>query len=430
VDWNAWFHSHVYRLHGNFAMSNVQGDSLAILRLQRSSARYFQRPDRDQGSNGLFSNAYDPSATDLRGFGGYLRAAKESGTIRGEAQVNYRSPGFEVNDMAFLTRADYIWTLANLNGYWTKPNKVFRELWVTVGGQRQQNFGGDVNDAQVHLSSSITLPNYWGMGFYAQYRPEVYDERLTRGGATVRRADQRYFDWNIGTDSRKRTVFGFDAFRGTRGDGGSDLGANVSLQYRPRTNIQIFAAPAWSRSEVAAQYVTSFNDPTATAFYGRRTVFAGLTQQTFAMDTRLNVTFSPTLSLEMFAQPFVSSGQYHDFKEFNTPRGLDKTAFGSRLTAQHDAAGRDSAYVLDADGDPATAAFTFGNPDFNFRSLRGSAVLRWEYRPGSTLFFVWQQQRSASEAFGDFALGRDTGAIFREHPDNVFVIKASYHIGR
>ncbi|HET7460527.1 MAG TPA: DUF5916 domain-containing protein [Longimicrobium sp.] len=430
VDWNAYFRSHRYRVQGSFALSNVAGDSMAILRLQRSSARYFQRPDREQGSNGFFSNAFDPSATDLRGFGGYLRAAKEAGTIRGEAQVNVRSPGFEVNDLAFLTRADYIWTLANLNGYWTKPNQVFRELWVTVGGQRQQNFGGDVNDAQVHLSGSMQLPNYWGMGFYAQYRPEVYDERLTRGGATVRRADQRYFDWNIGTDGRKRTVFGFDVFRGTRGDGGGDVGANFSVRYKPSSNIQLSVAPAWSRAEVAAQYVTAFADPSATAFYGRRAVFAGLTQQTFSMDTRLNVTFTPNLSLETFVQPFVSSGEYHDFKEFNAPRGLDKTPFGNRVTAVTDASGREVSYALDADGDPSTAAFTFNNPDFNFRSLRGSAVLRWEYRPGSTLFFVWQQQRAASEGFGDFALGRDAGAIFREHPDNVFVIKASYYIGR
>ncbi|HYH83083.1 MAG TPA: DUF5916 domain-containing protein, partial [Longimicrobium sp.] len=268
------------------------------------------------------------------------------------------------------------------------------------------------------------------MGAYAQYRPEVYDERLTRGGATVRRADQRFFDWNLNTDARRRLSFGVDVFRGTRGDGGDDLGANFTVRYRPASNVQVSVAPAWSRAEVGAQYVTAFDDPAATAFFGRRAVFAGLSQRTLSMDTRLNVTFSPTLSLEMFAQPFVSSGEYHDFKEFDAPRGLGKTAFGDRVTAVQSAAGRDSVYVLDADGDPATAAATFNNPDFNFRSLRGSAVLRWEYRPGSTLFFVWQQQRSASEAFGDFSLGRDAGAVFREHPDNVFVVKASYYLGR
>ncbi|MFL5386252.1 MAG: DUF5916 domain-containing protein, partial [Longimicrobiaceae bacterium] len=91
IDWNAWWKNRTYRLMGNFALSSVAGDSLAILRLQRSSARYFQRPDREQGSNGLFSNAYDPSATGLRGHAGYLRMSKEAGTIRWETQVNYRS---------------------------------------------------------------------------------------------------------------------------------------------------------------------------------------------------------------------------------------------------------------------------------------------------------------------------------------------------
>ena len=74
-------------------------------------------------------------------------------------------------------------------------------------------------------------------------------------------------------------------------------------------------------------------------------------------------------------------------------------------------------------------AFTFDDPDFNFRSLRGSAVVRWEYRPGSALFFVWQQQRDGFEDFGDFRFGRDFGAIFREDVQNIFVVKATYWLG-
>jgi hypothetical protein len=431
VDWNGYWKNRMYRLMGNFALSSVEGDSLAILRLQRSSARYFQRPDRNQGSNAIFSNRYDPSLTSLRGFGGYARLSKEAGILRWETQINYRSPGFEVNDLAFLTRADYIWALANLNGYWTKPTSWYRSLWVTVGGQRQQTFGGEVNDAQVHLSTSATLRNYWGVGTYLQYRPEVYDERLTRGGATVRRAAQSYLSANFNTDSRKPLVLGAGPSYGRRADGGWDFSGYLDVRYRPAPNISLQATPSYTKSIVAAQYVTAFTEPAATAFFGRRAVFAGLEQSTLSMDTRVNVTFTPNLSLEMFAQAFVSSGEYGGFKEFTRPRSIEKTPFGpDRLTAVQGSGGRDSVYVLDADRDPATAAVTFSNPDFNFRSLRGSAVLRWEYRPGSTLFFVWQQQRSAQERFGDFALRRDASAVFREHPDNVFVIKASYWIGR
>ncbi|MDP9279200.1 MAG: hypothetical protein M3P00_07250, partial [Gemmatimonadota bacterium] len=68
--------------------------------------------------------------------------------------------------------------------------------------------------------------------------------------------------------------------------------------------------------------------------------------------------------------------------------------------------------------------------DFNIRNLRGNAVLRWEYRPGSTVFVVWQQQRSDFEGRGDFSAGRDIGAIFRTVPTNVFLVKATYWIGR
>ena len=70
-----------------------------------------------------------------------------------------------------------------------------------------------------------------------------------------------------------------------------------------------------------------------------------------------------------------------------------------------------------------------GNPDFNVHSLRGTAVLRWEYRPGSTVFFVWTQERSGSDAYGDFDFNRDKSALFRDRPVNVFQIKASYWLG-
>jgi hypothetical protein len=432
VDWNVMWKDRAYRLQGNFALSSVAGDSLAILRLQRAPARYFQRPDRQDGSNGIFTSEYDTGLTGLRGYGGYLRMAKETGTLRWETAVNYRSPGFEVNDMALQGRVDYLWLLANVNGYWTKPTKWYRSLWLTVGGQRQQNYGGDVNDAQGHVALSVDLPNYWELFGYAQYRPEVFDERLTRGGATVRRAAQQYTEWSLESDGRKPVVLNGGFSRGWRDDGGSDVNLYAGVRLKPRSNVQLSLSPSFYRGETPTQFVTAFADPSATAFSGRRVVFAGLTQRSLSMDTRLNVTFTPTLSLELFAQPFVSTGEYHDFKEFERPRALDKVAFGpDRLTALRDAeTGRDTLYVLDADGNPTTESVTFGNPDFNFRSLRGNAVLRWEYRPGSTLFFVWQQQRSGSELFGDFAFDRDAGAVFRQHPDNVFVIKASYWIGR
>jgi hypothetical protein len=92
--------------------------------------------------------------------------------------------------------------------------------------------------------------------------------------------------------------------------------------------------------------------------------------------------------------------------------------------------GHVDAYTIDPDGAGPAAAFTVGNPDFNIRSLRGTAVMRWEYRPGSTLFFVWTQERSGADAYGDFDFNRDRAALFRDRPINVFQVKATYWIGR
>jgi hypothetical protein len=431
VDWNLYWSQRKYRLMGNFAVTNVSGDPAAILRLQHSSARYFQRPDREHGGNGLFSNRYDPTLTSLRGYGGYLRVSQESGPLVWEAQTNFRSPGFEANDAAFLPRADYVWMLGNVHRRWTRPTPLYRIAAVTAGAQQQYNFDGDATDRQVHMSGYAELPNYWSGGFYVQHRPEVYDDRATRGGAVVRRAALSYGSVNASTDSRKPLYLGGFAGLGRIADGGRFLESGFDLRYRPAPNVTASIGPSYSLNQQMAQFVTAFADPAADHFFGRRAVFAELRQQTLSMNARVNVTFSPTLSLETFVQPFVSAGEYRDFKEYLQPRTRRMEVFGpDRLTPQHDEAGRVTGYLLDADGDPQTAAVPIGNPDFNVRSLRGNAVLRWEYRPGSTLFFVWQQQRRGSEPFGDFSLGRDAGAIFQQPADNVFVVKATYWLGR
>jgi hypothetical protein len=171
----------------------------------------------------------------------------------------------------------------------------------------------------------------------------------------------------------------------------------------------------------------------APQFAGTRYVFGRLQQKTFSLDTRINTTFTPNLTVELFAQPFLASGRYTSFKEFAEVKSRRMNFFGrdngSTVTANVDR-GTVTGYTVDPDGAGAAAPFTFANPDFNLRSLRGTSVLRWEYRPGSTLFFVWTQQREGFDQFGDFNFSRDRSALFRDRPTNVFQVKATYWIGR
>jgi hypothetical protein len=425
VDWNVYWKDRTYRLMGNVAFSSVSGDSLAIQRLQRSSARYFQRPDREGGSNGLFSDAYDGGATSMRGYGGYLRMAKEGGPWRWEGQVNYRSPGFEVNDVAFLTRADYVWMLANVNRRWTTPNRWFRYLGITAGAQQQFNFDGDLNDRQYHLSIYSDLPNYWGVGTYLQHRPEVWDDRNTRGGVLVRRPASYYAGVNLATDGRKPVVVSTNPGHYWTAEGGYETFANLDVRFKPSSNVTLSVGPTYLHRLSTAQFVDRFDDPSATQFFGQRAVFAALEQTEVGMSTRIAWTFTPTLSLEVYAQPLVSVGDYRSFREYAAPRTWRKHVFDAQQLSRN----ADGGYTLDPDRNAATENFDFGDPDFHIRSLRGNAVVRWEWRPGSTLFFVWQQDRAGSGRAGEFDTWRDAPGAFRERPDNVFVVKASWWLG-
>jgi hypothetical protein len=182
------------------------------------------------------------------------------------------------------------------------------------------------------------------------------------------------------------------------------------------------------------QYVTSVDDPTNVAFYGRRYVLSTIVQKTLSLDTRFAITFSPTSSLELYVQPFVATGAYTDFKEFDAPRLAKKSIYGvdrGTITPVRNARGELVSYTIDPDGAGAAPSFSIDNPDFNVRSLRGNAVYRWEYRPGSTLFFVWTQSREDTAPYlGTFDFNRERSALFATHPDNIFLVKASYWLGR
>jgi hypothetical protein len=155
-------------------------------------------------------------------------------------------------------------------------------------------------------------------------------------------------------------------------------------------------------------------------------VFSDLDQRTIGMDTRLNITFSTNLSLEIYAQPFISSGGYTNFKEFAAPRTEATQSYGADIGTINSAGGT---YTVDPDGAGPAKPFSFGDPNFNFRSLRGNAVLRWEYRPGSTIFFVWTQSRSDVAPSGDLSFSRDVHGLFDAHPDNIFLLKVNYWLG-
>jgi hypothetical protein len=202
------------------------------------------------------------------------------------------------------------------------------------------------------------------------------------------------------------------------------------MALKPASNIFVQLSPSYDWSQSKQQYLRRQADPTAAAFGGNRYVFGYVTTRQASLETRVNWTMRPTVTLQLYAQPFFASGKYSAFNEFAAPRTDEQLFYGTDVgTLTRD--GTTAKYTADPDGPAGPApAFTFDDPNFSSRSLRGTAVLRWEYRPGSTMFFVWTQQRSGSDSFGDFEFRRDANALLGDRPDNVFLVKATYWLGR
>ena len=430
VDGQLWWGDRTYRLMASAAVTNIAGSEEAVLRRQRSSARYFQRPDREHGGNGLFTDRFDPTLTTMRGFGTYTRIAKDAGDWRWESMLNVRSPGFENNDIAFLTRTDFVYMNANVNRQFTTPTKYYRRLDFTAGAQQNYNFDGDLTDRQYHAWAGTQTPFWWWVNGFYLHRPSTFDDRLTRGGPVVRRPAVDFMSIFFETDSRKPVTFWTNLTHGRNDEGARDYGLNFGVNLKPRSNIQLSVSPSYSVGESTAQYVTAVDDPTATDFFGRRYVFADLDQKFLSFNTRLNVTFTPTMTLELFLQPLFSANDYSRFKEFDAPRQVDKSVYGEDVgTIQETQANGRTQFVIDPDGAGPAESFTVADPDFNFRSLRGNAVLRWEYLPGSTLFLVWTQDRSSFDSVGNLDFDRDRTALFEAPADNIFLIKINYWLG-
>ena len=427
IDFEHLWKNRTLALTGMVAASSIGGTKEVIANAQRSSARYYQRPDADYLE-------LDPEKTSLNGYTAALGFNK-SGAHSVSATLKTVNPGYEVNDLGFMGRVDYRNFGISTNYYQDKPTKYFREYSIGGGTNHAWNYGGDRIWTSMFNWIDVTTKNLWYMGVGTEFNPGSEDDRLTRGGPVGKRPTS-YGAYMYGnTDSRKRLSYTWNLNWFPDTEGGYNKGVDAGFTIRPSSNVSLSFSPGLSYYHGTAQFVQRTPDLIATSTFGSRYVFADLYQTTLSATTRMSWTLSPVLSFELYAQPFTSVGRYEDFKEMTKPRSLDYAVYGksgaSTITEQQSPGSSDvESYQVDPDGAGPASSFAIDNPDFRVHSLRGNAVVRWEYRPGSALFFVWQQSRSGFQPYeGDFSPGRDVRDIFGR-PSNVFLVKATYWLAR
>ncbi len=397
-------------------ITRVAGTSAQLADLQAGSVHYFQRPDADY-------LGVDSAANSMTGFGGRFTLNKQKGDWMVNSAFSLFDPDFEVNDVGFGSRSDEINAHAMVGRKWTRPGRVFRSWRLNFATWRTLNLGGNVTSSGYFLTGLFELRNFSTGKWWVAYNPETLNDRRTRGGPLTLNPSGVEADGNIGTDPNRRWVAGL-SLHGShyRQDSDRSWSVGTTLEWKPGARLSIAVEPRFERSRTTAQYVDTFDDGLAAATFGHRYVFADLNQTTLSASLRLNWIFSPKLSLEVYAQPLLSSGHYTGYKELARPRSYAFTPYPSVMPA----ADPDSV-IIDPDGSGGPAeARTLEDPNFSLASLRGNAVLRWEYSPGSTLFLVWTQSRSDTENFGDFRAGHGLGRLARAAGDNIFLVKLSY----
>lgn len=444
IDFEHMWGDREWAIQGFWAGSLVRGDTAAITRIQRSSNHYFQRPDSDF--------EVDSTATSMVGAEWRLSFERRSGEHwTGSVWAAEVTPGFEVNDLGYSTSTERLDGGARVSYREIQPGPIFRSYNFTAF--TYHNWRHDALDdpfssaawGRAHKSGSVnvsgqgTLNNFWGGNISLSYTPETLSDGATRGGPLMVNPSRVGTGLRLNTDRRDPVSLN-GSFNYDWGDGGTALRTSLGMTVRPSDGWEIQLEPSFSDHLNTDQYVTAIDDAGFTPTYGRRYIFGELDRRSFSLNTRLNVTFSPALTLQLFLQPLMEAGHYNAYKQLAQPESFRFDAFSDGTAVDADADGVAEACTggsacelngnryLDFDGDGVPDS-EFDDRDFNVVSLRGNAVLRWEYRPGSTLFLVWQQRRYDRRAFGDFDFDRDRADLVGLQPDNVFIIKMNYWLG-
>jgi hypothetical protein len=404
---------------GWLAGSRVEGDASRMIQAQRSAQRYYQRPDQDYVR-------VDSSATSLSGYGMRFALNKQKGNFYANAAFGVISPGFDINDLGIMFRADVINAHLVLGYKWYESDGFFRKKFLNVATARNFDFGGRRTNEGYFVFTEGQFMNYWGMTFNLFFFPQYVDTRNTRGGPAMLTTNGYGLDLGGYTDQGKDISVDIFISLGRSESGGYRYQVSPGVEFRPTSNLFIRLSPDYTRDITIAQWVGNIGDPAAVNTFGTRHVFGRLDQQELSAVFRMNWTFTPKLSLQVFVQPLISVGRYDQFKELKQPMTYRFNGYGeSGSTIAYDAAA--ARYSVDPDGSGPLNRFTFGNPDFNFKSLRANAILRWEYLPGSTLYFAWTHGHVNTKDAGDFdPFFRDIGNLFRSEPDNVFLVKVAY----
>jgi len=423
LDINHRFMDGKYQVEAAIAFTDVIGTPEALLETQTSSAHYYQRPDASHLS-------VDPSRTNLTGYAHKFAFGKFGGEhwryMIGEQTT---SPGFEPNDIGFNREADnvscFFWAQYREDSpgdYYQRWSVNFNTWQGSSFGDESANYGGNIN-------GNLTLKNYWRVGGGLNIGGPAWHRYALWGGPSLR-MDTNLNSWLwINSDSRKDITANFQGYYGGQVSGSRFYGLNPNMTWRPTNNfsMRLYLSyrvlddnwSTWSDYDV----VIDEQNPDSDGDF----LMSDILQKTLSATLRLDFTLSPTLSVQFYGSPYVTAGNYFNYKlvkDAHADNWDDRYEEYVNGESVYDA--ENDQWLIDSDMD-GTTNYTLGNHDFNYKQFNSNLVVRWEYLPGSTLYLVWTNGLSDYiEGEGEMNFAKDVGNMIKLDAENILMLKLSY----
>lgn len=415
TDWMIRFNKRMYEFKGHFGLSHITGTKEAILAEQTASARYFQRPDSPHIS-------LDSSRTSLTGITASGSFAKVEGNTTYELGFATESPELELNDLGVLQSSDDIVTYASVGYRILTPNDYFNRIGFETGARMDWNYGGLLTRKSIYTEAEYLFPRFQRIGIFWEKTFEAYSDDYTRGGPIMKRPNGYYL--NLSTNSNRGAAillrFTTDYFENDEGSKGYGFFPAISGMLAGKWEFSL--SPRYSYNQENRQYITQIERLDGRT-YGKRYIFSEVNRSTWSIQTRLNYSFTPDLSLEMYIEPFVSDGEFKRFGELAEAKNNVLNYYGTGNTTIALSDNKETFIIQDG-----TERFELDNPDFRVLSFRSNLVIRYEWIAGSTFFLVWQQNRSEYDSYRAQVRPADLMQSIGIPGNHIFAVKISYWI--
>jgi hypothetical protein len=423
INFNHQWKDKTYYIDGNIVFSQVNGDSRAIHELQTSSPHFFQRPDAN------YVNV-DSTRNSIEGFGGTVQAGKSGNSkLRYLLWLTWRSPGLNLNDIGYIKRTDEIMEVFWVGYYQNEPFSIFRNANININQWYGWTWGLEHKYMGANINGHVRYKNNWCTGLGISRDGKSISTHALRGGPSIIYEGYTNYNGHIGTDNRRKVRFVF-AYSGGQMDEQYSFTHryNLNINLRLSDAFKMTLSPSYSTNNDKIAFVSTVDDVEP-----NRYIRGHLRQKTTSLTFRFTYNISPDFTIQYYAMPFISAGNYTDFKYVANAKAENFNDRYVHYTSEQMPsslnADSDDTYYIDENLD-GTSDYDFSDPNFNVRDFNSNLVLRWEYRPGSILYIVWTQNRNKSESNGHYSFLDDTNDLFMEtYPYDVFLVKLSYRLG-